>query len=389
MRSLIVALLLVAPPAAHAADPLLADIPLPSGYVLNPDPDIVDFTREVFDAGGQEMALEGRRVSFSAHLEPPTTAEVDALAQFVPAARASGWRVVDSTPYLVATKNIRGAESWLRGICFGPADCRFILIEKAARPTVLRLDPPKLGPVKMPGDNEDFPFLGRWPGSKLISAAPCPGIDATREGDTEPTWVGPGVMREYQPAKPISAWEFVSATREALEKAGWTILATATPSDGILIAHYAKNGRDVYIYLHVGSELSYQVVDVGAAAEAAKLAAELKARGHVALYGIYFDVDSAKLKPESEATLRQIVVLLTQDAGLKLEIQGHTDATGARPHNQTLSEQRAASVVAYLTQAGIAGGRLTAAGYADTKPVGDNDSPEGRAKNRRVELVRK
>jgi outer membrane protein OmpA-like peptidoglycan-associated protein len=204
-----------------------------------------------------------------------------------------------------------------------------MLIEKAPRSVVLKLDPPKPGPVTVPRDSEDFPYLGHWPGAKLVSAGPSDDIDATPDNATEPTVVGPGVFREYAPAKPIGAWELVSA--------------------------YGLQGR----------------------------------AGHAALYGIYFDVDSAKLKPESDATLQQVVRLLGLDAGIRLEIQGHTDATGERPHNQTPSEQRAASVVAYLTKAGVDGGRLTSAGFADTKPVADNDSLEGRAKSRRVELVRK
>ena len=73
---------------------------------------------------------------------------------------------------------------------------------------------------------------------------------------------------------------------------------------------------------------------------------------------------------------------------MKLEIQGHTDNTGARPHNQTLSEDRALSVKAWLVAHGIAGGQLTAKGYADTKPVAPNSTPQGRALNRRVELAR-
>ena len=82
--------------------------------------------------------------------------------------------------------------------------------------------------------------------------------------------------------------------------------------------------------------------------------------------------------------------LLKSEAGLKLEIQGHTDNVGAPATNLKLSQDRAAAVKAYLVQTfGIAADRLTTSGFGDTKPVGSNTTDDGRAKNRRVELVKK
>jgi OOP family OmpA-OmpF porin len=130
-------------------------------------------------------------------------------------------------------------------------------------------------------------------------------------------------------------------------------------------------------------------VDAGSATKASHLKDELAAKGRVALYGIHFDTDSAKIRPDSEPVLQEILALLQGSPDLKLEIQGHTDSTGTRPRNQTLSGERAASVKSYLTGRGIAPARLSTAGFADTVPVGDNATSEGRAKNRRVELVRK
>ena len=82
--------------------------------------------------------------------------------------------------------------------------------------------------------------------------------------------------------------------------------------------------------------------------------------------------------------------MLTTTPALRLEIQGHTDSAGSKATNRKLSADRAAAVKTYLVQShGIAADRLTTAGFADDKPVGDNASGSGRAKNRRVELVRK
>ena len=123
--------------------------------------------------------------------------------------------------------------------------------------------------------------------------------------------------------------------------------------------------------------------------DAAAMAKDLSSTGHVALYGIYFDTDKAVLKPESQPTLQEIAKLLKQDASMKLYIVGHTDNVGGFDYNVGLSERRAASVVNELTaKHGIAVTRLKPAGVGMLSPVAPNDREEGRAKNRRVELVK-
>jgi outer membrane protein OmpA-like peptidoglycan-associated protein len=101
-----------------------------------------------------------------------------------------------------------------------------------------------------------------------------------------------------------------------------------------------------------------------------------------------FDFDKADIKPESKPIIDQIVKLLTANAGLKLTVEGHTDNVGNPAYNQRLSEARAKSVVAALTTQGIDSRRLNAVSYGQTRPIADNGTDEGRAKNRRVELVK-
>ena len=120
---------------------------------------------------------------------------------------------------------------------------------------------------------------------------------------------------------------------------------------------------------------------------AADLKKALDASGHVALY-LNFDTDQATLKPDAQASLAQVIALLAQNPGLRLGVEGHTDNAGTPAHNQTLSEARARTVVANLTAQGIATDRLQAAGFGQTKPLADNASEAGKAKNRRVELVK-
>jgi outer membrane protein OmpA-like peptidoglycan-associated protein len=115
---------------------------------------------------------------------------------------------------------------------------------------------------------------------------------------------------------------------------------------------------------------------------------DIAASGHVALYGIYFDTGKAILKPESKAALDEIAKLLTAQPSLRLHVVGHTDNVGALASNMALSKQRAESVVhALTTDYKIAGGRLIGNGVGPLAPVASNAAEEGRAKNRRVELV--
>lgn len=110
--------------------------------------------------------------------------------------------------------------------------------------------------------------------------------------------------------------------------------------------------------------------------------------GFIAL-DIHFDTGKSTIKPESEPIIEQIVKLLKENSDLKLSVEGHTDNVGDAKSNLKLSDDRAKSVVAALTKSGVAASRLSAAGFGQDRPVADNRSEEGRAKNRRVELVKK
>ena len=119
-----------------------------------------------------------------------------------------------------------------------------------------------------------------------------------------------------------------------------------------------------------------------------EMARAISTGGRVALYGIYFDFNKAEVKPESDPTLEQIAKLLKESPSLKVLIVGHTDNVGSFPFNMDLSQRRAAAVVAALaTRHGISKDRLSPVGVSYASPVASNKAEEGRAKNRRVELV--
>ncbi len=120
---------------------------------------------------------------------------------------------------------------------------------------------------------------------------------------------------------------------------------------------------------------------------ASALKAQIDQAGKVALQ-VHFATDKADILPDSQPQIEQVVQLLQQDAALKIAVDGHTDDTGDAAHNKALSEGRARAVVAALTVRGIDASRLSAAGFGAERPVADNATQEGQAKNRRVELVR-
>jgi len=116
----------------------------------------------------------------------------------------------------------------------------------------------------------------------------------------------------------------------------------------------------------------------------------INASGKYVTHGINFDTDSDRLKPDSGAVLKQVAAGLQKNPNLKLEIDGYTDSVGDAAHNLDLSKRRAQAVSTVLvSQFGIDAGRLSVNGFGAAKPIGSNDTPEGRASNRRVEFLKK
>jgi outer membrane protein OmpA-like peptidoglycan-associated protein len=111
-------------------------------------------------------------------------------------------------------------------------------------------------------------------------------------------------------------------------------------------------------------------------------------RPTLVLRGINFAVDSAEIQPDSFPVLDNVARILADNPDVRVEIGGHTDATGGRAHNMRLSQARAESVVNYMVSRGVDRARLDARGYGPTQPVASNDTEEGKAQNRRIEFRR-
>jgi OmpA-OmpF porin, OOP family len=142
-----------------------------------------------------------------------------------------------------------------------------------------------------------------------------------------------------------------------------------------------------YTWVHVLESTPMDTGMVQVSADA--LAAGLEADGRIELQGIYFDTGQASLRPESNAAIEQVAQLLRQQPGLQLRVVGHTDSSGDFQANVNLSQERAEAVrLALVGSHGIDAARLTAQGVGPSVPVASNDTEEGRARNRRVELVK-
>ena len=155
------------------------------------------------------------------------------------------------------------------------------------------------------------------------------------------------------------------------------------------------DGKEVWAQAEKGNGLIWmRIVEKGAmaqhiVADAASFASDLRTTGHVAVQGIYFDTGKSIVKPESKPALEEVAKLLRGDPALRLWVVGHTDSVGKVDDNQRLAQARAEAVTAELVAAhGVASARLKGYGVGPLAPVAGNDSEEGRAKNRRVELVK-
>lgn len=174
----------------------------------------------------------------------------------------------------------------------------------------------------------------------------------------------------------------------------------------LLTAKLARPGGDVYVTVFAAMQENASNVDAShrvavfvevvevrpiqrnmVTVNAAAMQKGLSSEGKIAIYGIYFDSDKADIKPESRPQLDEMAALLKNNAGLKVFIVGHTDNQGKLDYNLSLSQRRAEAVAKALAQQGIPAQRMLAKGVANLAPVSSNASEDGRAKNRRVELV--
>lgn len=280
--------------------------------------------------------------------------------------------------------------------------------------------------VAQPKDVEgskDSPLASRYPGSNIdnykaheFDEFNLP-IGAVTQGAPKTQRLEGKITRiEYVNPKGRSSLEIYRNYESALKRAGFEqLFACSGDACGIArfhmtsdwsdtwygVGHMQYSGKlarpegDLYVSLHVSSDnTNLDVIEVKAiegglvTVDAAALKGGIGKSGHVAVYGIYFDTAKADIKPESAPALQEIGKLLQQDPKLKLYIVGHSDNVGEFQMNMDLSRKRADAVVKALTTTySAAADRLQASACGPLSPVASNKDEEGRARNRRVELV--
>jgi outer membrane protein OmpA-like peptidoglycan-associated protein len=193
-------------------------------------------------------------------------------------------------------------------------------------------------------------------------------------------------------AVPPGALKIIRNIQDALKKVGGKVIYEGGRHSTIMIQ---KDGKETWVGVEAfPGEYSLTIVEketmkqeVVANAEA--MGNDINTTGHVPVYGIYFDTGKSEIKPESNSAISEIAKLLGNDGSLKLYVVGHTDNVGSLDSNMKLSKDRADAVVNSLTgKHGIAAVRLKPYGVASLSPVASNATEDGRAKNRRVELVK-
>jgi outer membrane protein OmpA-like peptidoglycan-associated protein len=244
---------------------------------------------------------------------------------------------------------------------------------------------------------QDHPLLSRMPGFYLsgYEAKDFDSYTSSYLSGAEAVWEGKLTKLDYTlktGAKPVSMVQIARNYENAIRQIGGKILSsdpriiTAKIEKAGAITHVEvaayNDGRDYEVVIVESKAMEQEVT-----ANAAALSQSIAATGKAAVYGIYFDTGKSVIKPESDPTLEEIAKLLKNNPQLQVYVVGHTDSVGTLEANLKLSADRADAVVKALVGRGIEAPRLKSAGVGPYSPAASNKTDEGKAKNRRVELV--
>ena len=254
----------------------------------------------------------------------------------------------------------------------------------------------------VPG-SKDYPGISRMPGYYIANYLEAPFDSHTftvAEGGRERQQVVEGRKLDLrynlvENAPMPSALQIVRNYQNAARSAGGQVLLDTKELTTI---RFTKGGKEVWCAVATSNEPSgmfilmviveKQAMQQEVTIDAKAMARDIGESGRVAIYGIHFDTGKAELKPESAPALAEIAKLLKESPALKVYVVGHTDMVADLATNVKLSQARAQAVVnALVSQHAIAASRLIAYGDGPYAPVASNRTEEGRAQNRRVELV--
>ncbi len=200
----------------------------------------------------------------------------------------------------------------------------------------------------------------------------------------------------YWPGKDaqLSKLKILRNYENAVKQIGGVVLKS--DFEGASFLRVVKDGKEIWVEVRAFNNVEpvLYIIEKETMAQEVVANAEafsngLKETGHAVVYGIYFDTGQSVIKAESDAALSEIAKLLKRESGLKVYVVGHTDNVGGMDSNMKLSQARADAVVqALVGKHGIEANRLKSSGVGPLAPVASNDKEEGKAKNRRVELVK-
>jgi OmpA-OmpF porin, OOP family len=250
---------------------------------------------------------------------------------------------------------------------------------------------------------KDYPGITRVPGFILREYGDCVetafdahGFWVTKDGkDIQQSVEGHKFWYRYRLKAGLpqsSVLQIMRNYQNAARAVGGQLLID---KNGFTTIRLNKGGKELWLEVNarVGYEYDLTIIEKEpmkqeVTVDAAYMASSIADTGSVAIYGINFDTAKSDLKPESDPAIDEIVKLLSGNPALKVYIVGHTDMVGDTASNVKLSQARAQAVVsALVSKHGIAAGRLIAFGAGPYAPVASNKTDEGRARNRRVELV--
>jgi OOP family OmpA-OmpF porin len=209
------------------------------------------------------------------------------------------------------------------------------------------------------------------------------------ENDNEVEVEGTKTVIKYESASEVGALKIIRNFSNAIKKIGGKALEQ---SGSRVYLNIKQGNKETWAEVFAGdSDYDLTIIEKGEVVQevtANAILKELNETGKAILY-INFDTGKSTIKNESMAIVEQIIEMMKQSPAIKLNVEGHTDSDGTNESNQVLSEQRAKSVVAAIVNGGIDQSRLSAAGFGEEKPIADNATEAGKAKNRRVELIKK
>lgn len=207
--------------------------------------------------------------------------------------------------------------------------------------------------------------------------------------DNEKNIEGKKTFIRYESENEVGALKIIRNFSNAIKKIG----GTAYESSGNRTYLYLKEGnKETWAEIFAGDyDYDLTVIEKGEVEQeitANAILKELNETGKAILY-INFDSGKSTIKKESMPVVEQIIEMMKQAPDINISVEGHTDSDGSSESNLKLSEARAKAVVDAIVKKGINKSRLTSKGYGEEKPIADNSTEEGKAKNRRVELIKK